>query len=491
VRGLDLFSGIGVASLAMQAAGIEVVAHAEIEPFPCRVLKHRFPGVPNLGDVAKITAEDLEPLGTIDVVSFGSPCQDWSVAGKRLGLKGHRSSLFHEAIRIIRLAKPRWAIFENVPGLFSSAGGWDFAAVLDEMAESGALDISWRVLDAQWFGVPQRRRRIFLVADFRGERAGEILSISEGVFRHPAPSREAGEEATRSLEPSVASTLGGGAGQRGWADDTDRMTFIPSVAPDSRSNPYSDHIGDESRLIPETSFALNANERWDGESETFIPTHVQGGGEQDQFVTPEGTSPTLAHSSNSHGGHHQPKVMEPTGFYANSGYKEDPVSGASAPLKGGKENAGQAAIAFQQNQRDEVRMMGGDGSVAGAIPAEPGMKQQNYVAQAVYPTLSANQSGGGAGEVHLHPQAVQETHPTLAAGTGGPGSQDYEQHAAVISGMAVRRLTPLECERLQGVPDGWTDIPEASDSTRYRALGNAWAYPVGAWVMKGIAGVER
>ena len=94
-------------------------------------------------------------------------------------------------------ASPRFAVFENVPGLFSSAGGWDFAAVLDEMAESGALDIAWRVLDAQWFGVPQRRRRIFLVADFRGERAGEILSISEGVSGHPAPSREAGEDNCR------------------------------------------------------------------------------------------------------------------------------------------------------------------------------------------------------------------------------------------------------------------------------------------------------
>lgn len=436
MSGLDLFAGIGGASLAMQSAGIEVVAHAEIEPFPCKVLEYRFPGVPNLGDVSKITPEQLDALGDVDVISFGSPCQDWSVAGKRLGLKGHRSSLFHEAIRIIRLCSPRFAVFENVPGLFSSAGGWDFAAVLDEMADAGALDIAWRVLDAQWFGVPQRRRRIFLVADFRGERAGEILSISKGVFRHPAPSREAGER----VAPTITSGLGNG-GQR----PADRQAFIPEVAysltaRNSQDRPEKGAATSVAAHLPGVSFPGNANEgeARDGESETFLPVSFasQNSPEQGDEVVEDGSSPLRSNTT--------PAVAQPY-------------------------------MVRTHNLHDDVRGDVCQPDIPGSLQATGDTPNQ---LQAV-----ATNTTGYQGDRVMHPDGTWSALAAQNCNNGG-GAGGLLHH-----GMAVRRLTPTECERLQGFPDGWTDIPGASDSARYRTLGNAWAVPVGAWVMQRLAGI--
>jgi DNA (cytosine-5)-methyltransferase 1 len=407
VRGLDLFSGIGGASIAMQRAGIEVVAHAEIEPFCCQVSEHHFPNIPNLGDVAKITAEALQVIGDPDIVSFGSPCQDWSVAGKRLGLKGHRSSLFHEAIRIIRLCKPRFAVFENVPGLFSSAGGWDFAAVLDEMAESGALDIAWRVLDAQWFGVPQRRRRIFLVADFRGERAGEILSISEGVFRHPAPSREAREKAAGGSGDGFAFALRGrdeGARVEVSGERTSSIRgeggsgrdYVASVAPNRRSNPYGDHDACEGHLV--------------------------AGGQRTRY---------------------------------GKGVNTSVDDGAIIPIQDGLE--------IEKNQNGLG--IGSEGDPAYTLDS------LNTQAVALHTTQDP---------------VVGRVSPAMGTGTtNGYGS------IGTLQGMGVRRLTPRECERLQGFPDDWTNIKGTSDSARYRALGNAWAVPVGECVMCRVVEVAQ
>lgn len=424
MRGLDLFAGIGGGSLAMQAAGIEVAAHAEIEPFPCRVLEHRFPGVPNLGDVEKITAADLEPLGQIDVVSFGSPCQDWSVAGKRLGLKGHRSSLFHEAIRIVRLCRPRFAVFENVPGLFSSAGGWDFAAVLDEMAQSGALDIAWSVLDAQWFGVPQRRRRIFLVADFGGERAGEILSISEGVYRDTAPSREAGQEAT------------GGPGDGATLSGYDESTAYSLTSRNSQDRPEKGAATLVAAPIPEVAGGLTTRYgkgvNTTADDGAIIPEPIGFRTNQTGAQGPihsEGSTDSLAQD-------HPPAVALPTGFHST----QDPIAREDgAPCLGTGNSEGYSHRA-----------------VAHSVDLQNGL-------------LSKSDTTG----------TLDTTRPRRGGGQ------------ALMEGMAVRRLTPLECERLQGFPDSWTDIPGASDSARYRALGNAWCVPVGVWVMKGITGADR
>lgn len=208
----SLFDGSGGFPLAASMCGIQPIWASEIEKFPIEVTTKRFPNMKHLGDVTKINGNEIEP---VDLITFGSPCQDLSVAGKRAGLSGERSGLFMEAIRIIKemrngrtddIIQPRFALWENVPGAFSSNKGEDFRAVLEEFckvkdssavvpkpkdgkwSDSGCIlgdgySIAWRVLDAQFWGVPQRRRRIFLVADFDGERAGEILFVRKGLSR--------------------------------------------------------------------------------------------------------------------------------------------------------------------------------------------------------------------------------------------------------------------------------------------------------------------
>ena len=222
----SLFDGSGGFPLAGALFGIEPVWASEIEPFPIRVTKQRFPGMKHLGSVTDVKGDQVEP---VDIITFGSPCQDLSVAGKQKGIHdGERSNLFFEAIRIIKEMRngtsnqyPRFAVWENVPGAFSSNGGADFQAVLQafcDICEEGQLSIpqpqggrwkpagcivgngfsvAWRVYDAQYWGVPQRRKRIYLIADFRSERAGQILFESEGVCWNPAEGRKARESAAR------------------------------------------------------------------------------------------------------------------------------------------------------------------------------------------------------------------------------------------------------------------------------------------------------
>ena len=214
----SLFDGIGGWLLAARHAGVTPVWASEIEPFPCSVTARHFPDVKQLGDITQINPDEIEP---VDIVCAGSPCQDLSIAGKRKGLDGERSGLFHTAINIVRRMRertageyPRFFVWENVPGAFSSNRGMDFQAVLEEIGESKipmpqgnrwapaglvqcpGAEIAWRVLDAQHWGVPQRRRRIFLVADFAADdrRAGEILFEPEGMSGDLATGEGAGEE---------------------------------------------------------------------------------------------------------------------------------------------------------------------------------------------------------------------------------------------------------------------------------------------------------
>lgn len=239
IRFLSLFSGIEAASAAWIPMGWECVAVAEIETFPCAVLRHHYPGVPNLGDVTKITENQIKELGRIDVVVGGFPCQDLSIAGQRKGLKNAdgtitRSGLFFTAAKIAEWAKCRWTVIENVPGLFSSNKGGDFATVVGELAgckidvprdgwrNSGvALGqkglIEWRVLDAQFVrveshprAVPQRRRRVFIVRD-SGDWSSRppLLLERESMQGNSPPRREAGKGFTHSFAPSLT---GSGSG---------------------------------------------------------------------------------------------------------------------------------------------------------------------------------------------------------------------------------------------------------------------------------------
>jgi len=206
----ELFAGIGGFGLGFDRTDIKTIWHVEIDKNCQNILRRHNPGNLILADIRDAGKDNLP---YVDIISFGSPCQDLSIAGKRKGIiNGKRSSLFFEATRIVGELQPVFAVWENVPGALSSNSGRDFAAVLSAFRECGARDIAWRILDAQYFGIPQRRRRIFLIADFRGERASQILFERESSPGDTPPSREKGQEIAYSLRanPSHSGDKGDG-----------------------------------------------------------------------------------------------------------------------------------------------------------------------------------------------------------------------------------------------------------------------------------------
>lgn len=252
----SLFDGSGGFPLGGIIAGITPVWSSEIEPFPIRVTEKRLPQMKHHGDVSKISGAGLEP---VDVITFGSPCQDMSLAGKRAGLDGVRSGLFFQAVRIIKemrakYGRPRFAVWENVRGALSSAGGEDFRRVLEELCRvkddaadvprpkkwqsagrirGNGYSVAWRVLDAQYWGVPQRRKRIYLVADFDGDSAGKVLFDSEGVSGHSEKMQAAWKDFARCAQ--------GGAGETGWGkevlnDQGGMLVLFDNHSQDSRYN---------------------------------------------------------------------------------------------------------------------------------------------------------------------------------------------------------------------------------------------------------------
>ncbi len=387
MRFLSLFSGIEAASVAWHPLGWEAAAYAEIEPFPCAVLAHHYPDVPNLGNVEEITADAIEALGPVDVLVGGSPCQSFSVAGRRAGLDDPRGNLAFEFLRVASLARPEWVVFENVPGLLSSGDGRDFGAFLGGLAELG-YGFAYRVLDAQYFGVAQRRRRVFVVGCAGGQwqRAAAVLVERESLSGHPAPRREAGAGVAVGAPSRIAVSSG-----RGWWDEAD------------------------------VAAALRAQESAN-EADTVVAA-----------LTAHGVGTCGADDNQGQAGHLVPGTdcLIPA-----------VIGDVTEPL--GAKDIGHG-VCFQQNSRHEVRLIGGDGSHAGALAAEPGVQQQNYVMT-----------------------------------------------------RGVRRLTPTECERLQGFPDSYTRIPwkkkppeQCPDGPRYRALGNSMAVPVVRWLGERIELVER
>lgn len=227
LRYLSLFAGVGGFDQGADNAGWECVGQVEWDKHCQRVLARHWPNVPRWGDVTDFLGSNV----TADVVVGGFPCQDVSVAGNRAGITaGTRSGLYGQIIRIVKEMRnatagvsPRWVVLENVAGLLSIDKGQGFARVLDDLADMGALVIEWGLADTQFFGPPQRRRRIFIIAcldpDLASRCPNPLLPLSPSLPRHLATRRTTGQD--------VAGTLGGGSGSRGWAGDTDRMTFLP------------------------------------------------------------------------------------------------------------------------------------------------------------------------------------------------------------------------------------------------------------------------
>ena len=444
LRYLSVCSGMEAASVAWHPLGWTPVGFSEIEPFPCAILKHRFPNVPNYGSLTEYQSWPLEP-GSIDLLVGGCPCQSFSVAGLRRGMEDPRGNLTLTFLGLADKLKPRWVVFENVPGLLSSNGGRDLGAFLGALVQLG-YGFAMRVLDAQHFGVPQRRRRVFVVACLGDWRApAEVLLESDCVRRDIKKGRAKGKEVTGTL--SSRSSAGGGLGtdfdcagglqpvafrkSKRACSTTDNETWVEADASNTLNNFDLGDTRTTHAIVEPIGFAM----REDATNGTFDVKQV------DTSLCLQ----ALRLAVTSH--HAQNIVVQP--------------------------------FAWTQNQREEVRILG---DKTGAL-ALPGTHQSNYIAEpSVYENHAQDSRVSGPLEVA----------PTVAAkfGTGGG-------NVPLVGAMAVRRLTPVECERLQGFPDNWSRIswkgkPEdqCPDGPRYKACGNSMAVPVMSWIGSRIAAVN-
>jgi DNA (cytosine-5)-methyltransferase 1 len=466
----SLFSGIGGFDAAAERCGMTVAWQVEVDRFARRVLKRHWPGVERHGDVRTVDPGGLE---RVDILCAGFPCQDLSVAGARAGLSGERSGLFREVVRFARVLRPAWVVLENVPGLLSSwspvepppgavdADMWDveetsdFETVLAALRELGYLG-AWRVLDAQYFDLAQRRERPFVVGCLGAERLSALLPLLESGSRDLAPRRTARED--------LAGSLGSGPGGRGWSDDTDRMTFVArpllgkqNSSHDESKETYVAVAGSQTARYGSSLSVLDAEEG------NFITHTLRADGfDASEDGTGRGT-PVIAFNANDQG--------------------NDATEGLSPTLRCGGLNGGgvHTAVAILQESQTGVRLY----ENAGALRAD---------APGTQPTGSL--VAFGIGENSRGEVLESEVSRCVTAGGGKP----IFGYPAARTGTSVRRLTPTECERLQGFPDGWTCLcgrnagrswPEehacrCPDGPRYRALGNAVAVPVAAWVLRRV-----
>lgn len=401
---LSICSGIEAASVAWHPLGWEPIAFSEIEPFPSAVLAHHWPDVPNLGDMTK--HHEWPTTIRPDLIVGGTPCQAFSVAGLRQGLADPRGNLTLVFLAILAQYRPQWVVWENVPGVLSDKTG-AFGAFLGGLGELG-YGFAYRVLDAQYAGVAQRRRRVFVVAhlgDWR--RAAAVLFERDSLQGNPPPSREAGQGITYDVAPCLAAS---GRGFERTGDTRGQDCLIPSVSPAVTSK-----------------WAKGSGGPAGDECQNLVATTQYG---------PVAGSLTARHDS--------------------------------SPCA----DRGQNVVAFSCKDH---------GADAGEIA--PTLR-----------SMSADQShANGGGQVAVAFGVAESPEVAHCLRSGASKADKHESTTYLATPYAVRRLTPTECERLQGFPDGHSMIPwrnkpadQCPDGPRYKALGNSMAVPVMAWIGKRI-----
>lgn len=468
-RYVSIFSGVEAATLAWEPLGWEPVAFSEIEPFPCAVLAERWPDVPNLGDITKIDWKE-EIDGTIDLVVGGSPCQSFSVAGKREGLKG-ASGLMFEYIRCVQELRPRWFLWENVPGALTSEDGGAFGQLLSEMDELG-YSLAWRVLDAQFFGVAQRRRRLFLVGHLGAESPAEVLFEPDCLSGSPQSSREKRKELARRAGRSAAC-----AG------------FKYSAAPRANTLGYAEEQANTLTADWHAPAVLPLRKNMIGRADSAGQQGMamsQYGTEIAGCLTARGDSSPCADRGQN--------IVCMTGTQAHCHISDEIAGCLTAHM--GKDDA--PVVVGGPNLQTYVCETAHSGSNGLGVGADG---DPAFTLLANHPHMVASGSGSNPiamGDRHAHAAICRNVCPTLKCG-GDPAmvASEIGENSMGSDPMLVRRLTPLECERLQGFPDGhtliaWKGKPaeECPDGPRYKVIGNSMAVPVMRWIGRRIAAVD-
>ena len=451
----SLFSGVGGLDLGLQRAGFRHLFLCESVEHRRSILAHHFPHIPVHHDVREVAESarsgGLRALGTVgdgphsgrpgawasdgdtslDLLCGGFPCQDISIAGKRAGLAGERSGLFFEFASIVESLRPRWFLLENVPGLLSSNGGRDFGAVIGEMADLG-YGMGWRILDSRYFGVPQRRRRVFIlgtVADgdprAAGELASEVLGVGERCRRHPATSGEEGE-GDRVPTPPRGAARNSRPGDAYYVEGAENATLRANGVGGSRTDK-------QPLVVSPLASGPGGGVRMDADTlSQLVPV-----------VSPAVTSKWAKGSGGPSGDEAQNLVVTGNVYPAGRGQSAD-LEVVETDLS--------PALDSTRNER---------GIIVGEVRA-----------------VSENQRG----ELRETEIAMQ-----LVTGGGKPGTG----YSAVREGLSVRRLTPRECERLQGFPDEWTNPDgKVADTNRYAGVGDAVTVNVAQWIGERLVSAE-
>ena len=484
----SLFDGSGGFPMGGLLAGVTPVWASEIEPFPIRVTTKRLPFMKHYGDISQMDGRKIEP---VDIITFGSPCTDMSIAGRRAGLDGKQSSLFYQAIRIIQEMReathgryPRYIVWENVPGAFSSNKGEDFKAVLEAVIgikEPGAQvpmpeknlwpyadlylgeqwSVAYRTLDAQYWGVPQRRRRIYLVADFAGWGAGQVLFESEGLSGYSAEGFRAWQRA--------AGNIAVGAGAAGICLN-DQGGSCMDVTENVAATLRAENHGHPPCVMDAAGFCTehSADSRGIGFEQERAPTLRAGvvpaaiALESHPIdsrikIADDGTIQTLT-SRMGTGGMNVPLVLKIRSGCEGGGKGPLIQEDRSATLSCNNDQTLFEPVSFGICS-DQSKAMLSDNPHAGIYKAQtsrtldtgggnPGCNQGGIAVVAREKSYAMT--------VNSYVQVEEEKTPALL-------SRDYKDPTAVNSGYTVRRLTPTECARLQGFPDWWCsglDTPE-------------------------------
>jgi len=533
---LSLFSGVGGFDMGLENAGMQTVFQCEWDKHANTILNKHWPQVPKWEDVSTLTGKHiLSKAPVIDVVAWGSPCQDLSVAGKRSGLEGERSGLFHEGIRIIKELRketngqyPRISIWENVVGALNSNRGADFGIIINEMAEAGAMVIEWAVLDAQYFGVPQRRRRVFVIAIFNpaiAERCpSPLLPVSESLPRHLAKSKPKRKSAASKTAKSIGTSssnnqltdeqsyaessfaqfkegdvaalkasngvLGGGSetlivGALTVSDLTKQVTneivsknLLQVVQPFVKSSRAQTADDSETWVEGAVNPTLNSFDQGDVRATTAIV--FENSYRDGARIADDGVTQTLSAKMGTGGGN-TPMLAFDTQFGSNANVTEN-----IAPTL--KSSQAPPSVAYPiQDGRDIEKHQNGLGVSEEHSPAytidQTGAQAVAYGIQGSM--IGRQDHNGPAGKGH-----TEEGEPMFTLTSTDIHAVSQEQPT-----MAVRRLTPLECERLMGWPDDHTrwkaDGTEQADTHRYKQCGNGVASPVAQWIGKHLLKLEE